>query len=121
MENELKEGIELLIKESNEEGHEEECSKKFVEEYLENEDNDLSDVNEKDLIAGIYALVEDEVEAISGYDKIILMYKSLGYKDDNPIIKDLEKIKKEEYEHIDILKNILKDKFDIEYGTTKED
>lgn len=46
-------------------------------------------------------LIADEFEAIQGYDKAIMQYKSLG-KD----TKVLEKIKAEENEHIEMLKGI---------------
>lgn len=56
-------------------------------------------------------LIKDELEAIDGYVKAIGDLKANGVSDED--IQELEKIKKDEYDHIAILQKIsAKNKFD---------
>ena len=56
-------------------------------------------------------LIKDELEAIDGYVRAIGDLKANGVSDED--IQELEKIKKDEYDHIAILQKIsAKNKFD---------
>lgn len=56
-------------------------------------------------------LIKDELEAIDGYIKAIDDLRASGVSDED--IQELEKIKKDEYDHIAILQKIsAKNKFD---------
>ena len=63
---------------------------------------------EKDYKKDLEFLAKDEEEAIEGYDKVI---EKLG---DNPIVKQLKKIRDEEKAHLDFLKKAQEDE-DAEY------
>ena len=77
----------------------------FLMHYMEMDDEEankrLADIVGEKNSDTIKFLIQDEFEAIQGYDKAIMQYKSLG-KD----TKVLEKIKADENEHVELLKGI---------------
>ena len=83
-----------------------------IKEYLENETNDLNELTDEDYKHSINALVDDENEAISGYDRVIQLFENSEYEDKEEVIKVLKEIKKDEYEHIEKLKALAP--YDIE-------
>lgn len=111
----LKSGIQILIDEANAEDENEEhkekedkeCSKEFIKEYVGEQENDLSDLKEKDYDSAMEFLIQDENEAISSYDRIIQLYKNGDKPNKEEVIKELESIKKQEYEHIDRINKLL--------------
>ncbi len=81
------------------------------QEELNNKLTRLKKFSEEDYIESINFLIDDENEAINGYDTIILFISNLDEKSmdneiKNSIIKILTFIKDEEIKHIEYLKNI---------------
>jgi len=76
--------------------------------FVKGETNNLENIDREDYIKSINFLIEDENEAISGYDKIILLVENGDKPNKQEIINKLHKIRRDELEHIEILKSILK-------------
>jgi len=76
--------------------------------FVKGETNNLESIVRDDYIKSMNFLIEDENEAISGYDKIILLVENGNRPDKDEIIKKLHKIRIDELEHIEILKSILR-------------
>jgi len=87
------------------------------DKFIKGTSNDLEEINKEDYIKSFNFLIEDENEAINGYDKILLLLENSNEPNKEEIIKDLKKIKNDEIEHIEILKNVMKKYFDKEYGS----
>lgn len=61
----------------------------------------------------IDSLIKDELEAIDGYVKAIEQIKESDVPNKEEVIRRIEGIKKDEYDHIEILKSIgVTSKFD---------
>ena len=77
-----------------------------MHEYIESKENNLTELNDCDFKNAIDALIEDENEAITGYDRVIQLFENAKIGNKEEIIKKLNDIKKDEYDHIEILKTI---------------
>lgn len=80
-------------------------AKEFISAFVGEQENEIVKVSEPEINAGLDFLIADENEAIAGYDRIIQLLKN-AEKPDEEKIKKLEFIKKQEYEHIEILKGL---------------
>lgn len=82
-----------------------ESARKFLAGYMSMSDDEankaLAEIVGDRNSDTIKFLIQDEFEAIQGYDKAIMQYRSLG-KD----TATLEKIKEEETKHVEMLKGI---------------
>lgn len=77
-----------------------------IKKYIGKQENNLNNLNECDYKQAVDFLVDDENEAIAGYDRIIQLFENSDEPNKDLIIKDLKKIKADEYEHIEILKSL---------------
>ena len=77
------------------------------QKFIKGDSNNLETISKDDYIKSVNFLIEDENEAISGYDKIILLVENRP--DKKEILEKLHKIRKDELEHIEILKTIMKE------------
>ena len=73
--------------------------------FMKGSSNDLEDIKKEDYKKSIEFLIEDENEAISGYDRVILLVENGSA--DKTILDNLHNIRADELEHIEILKSIL--------------
>lgn len=79
------------------------------QKFIKGDSNNLERISKDDYIKSVNFLIEDENEAISGYDKIILLVENGNRPDKKEILQKLHKIRKDELEHIEILKTIMKE------------
>ena len=79
------------------------------QKFIKGDSNNLEIISKDDYIKSVNFLIEDENEAISGYDKIILLVENGNRHDKKEILQKLNKIRKDELEHIEILKTIMKE------------
>ena len=79
------------------------------QKFIKGDSNNLETISKDDYIKSVNFLIEDENEAISGYDKIILLVENGNRYDKKEILQKLNKIRKDELEHIEILKTIMKE------------
>ena len=75
--------------------------------FMSGKSNDLSSIKKEDCVKAIELLIEDENEAVSGYDKSILLFNNGDREDKDKIIAELQKIRADEIEHIEMLKKLL--------------
>ena len=73
--------------------------------FMKGSSNDLEVIKKEDYVKSIEFLIEDENEAISGYDRVILLVENGSA--DKTILDKLHKIRADELEHIEILKSII--------------
>lgn len=73
--------------------------------FMKGDTNKLEDIKKEDYVKSIEFLIEDENEAISGYDRVILLVENGSA--DKTILDKLHNIRADELEHIEILKSIL--------------
>ncbi len=73
--------------------------------FIKGDTNKLEDIKKEDYKKSIEFLIEDENEAISGYDRVILLVENGSA--DKTILDKLHKIRADELEHIEILKSII--------------
>jgi len=76
--------------------------------FIKGDSNNLENITKEDYIKSVNFLIEDENEAISGYDKIILLVENGNHPYKKFMLEKLHKIRKDELEHIEILKEIAK-------------
>lgn len=79
------------------------------QKFIKGDSNNLETISKDDYIKSVNFLIEDENEAIYGYDKIILLVENGNRHDKKEILEKLHKIRKDELEHIEILKTIIKE------------
>ena len=79
------------------------------QKFIKGDSNNLETISKDDYIKSVNFLIEDENEAISGYDKIILLVENGKKKKKKEILQKLHEIRKDELEHIEILKTIMKE------------
>lgn len=75
--------------------------------FMSGKSNDLSSIKKEDCVKTIELLIEDENEAVSGYDKSILLFTNSDRTDKEEVIAELQKIRADEIEHIEMLKKLL--------------
>lgn len=73
--------------------------------FMKGSSNDLEVIKKEDYVKSIQFLIEDENEAVNGYDKVILLVENGSA--DKTILDKLHNIRADELEHIEILKSIL--------------
>lgn len=73
--------------------------------FIKGSSNDLEVIKKEDYVKSIQFLIEDENEAVNGYDKVILLVENGNAN--KSILDKLYDIRADELEHIEILKSIL--------------
>lgn len=76
--------------------------------FIKGETNNLENIKKDDYVESMNFLIEDENEAISGYDKIILLVENGDHLKKEEILKELHFIRNQEINHIEKLKELLK-------------
>lgn len=75
--------------------------------FMKGQTSDLSIIKKEDYVKAIEFLITDENEAVSGYDKAILLFTNGNREDKTSCIDKLTEIKNEELVHIKELKTLL--------------
>ena len=84
-----------------------------IEAYLKTLDNDLNDISEEDCKRLVDTLINDENEAIAGYDRAIQLFENCTLPFAQDLVKVCKKIKADEYQHIEDLRGTKPYEYDI--------